>query len=70
LETMARILVATGIFLLIMGGIMWLFSRVGGGFHLPGDIHYQRGNFTLYFPIATCIIISIILTMVLNLWRR
>lgn len=55
-------LLVAGIGLLIMLGVP--FGR------LPGDIAWKRGNVSLYFPIATSIILSIILTLVLNFFRR
>jgi hypothetical protein len=51
-----------GIGLLIMAGIP--FGR------LPGDIVVRRGNFSFYFPLATSIILSILLTLLLSLFRR
>jgi hypothetical protein len=55
-------LVVTGIGLLVMLGV-----PVG---RLPGDITVRRGNFTFYFPLATSIIASILLTLLLSLLRR
>jgi hypothetical protein len=37
---------------------------------LPGDVHIRRGSFTFYFPLTTCIVLSIIFTLVLMLFRR
>ncbi|MGH7770014.1 MAG: DUF2905 domain-containing protein [Candidatus Binatia bacterium] len=37
---------------------------------LPGDIYINRGNFTFYFPLTTCILLSLIITLVLYLFRR
>ena len=39
-------------------------------FRLPGDIRVQRGNFSFYFPVVTSIVLSIILTLLINLFRR
>jgi hypothetical protein len=55
-------LVITGIGLLVMLGV-----PVG---RLPGDVTFKRGNFTFYFPLATSIIASILLTLLLSLLRR
>jgi hypothetical protein len=38
--------------------------------HLPGDLHLQRGRFSFYFPITTCIVISVVISLVLYLFRR
>ena len=66
-----------GILLLIVGcttaaiGIVLLFApKVPWLGHLPGDIHYQGKNTTVHFPLATCIVVSIVLTVVLNLVLR
>ena len=55
-------LVVAGIGLLMMAGL-----PIG---RLPGDISFRRGNTTVYFPLATSIILSIILTLLLALFRR
>jgi len=70
-ESMAKLLIAGGLLLVLTGGLLLLFAKLGGGFRLPGDIYYQRGNFTFYFPVVTCIVLSMVLTLLLNLfWRR
>jgi hypothetical protein len=61
-----RILLVFGILLAVIGGGLMLFGR----FHLPGDITLKSGNVTVYIPIATSIVLSIILTVVLNLLFR
>jgi len=38
--------------------------------HLPGDIVYEKGNFKFYFPWVTCLVISIVLSLIFHLWRR
>jgi uncharacterized membrane protein required for colicin V production len=66
-----------GKFLLIVGVITALIGLLlWGGFapkwlgRLPGDIRIERGNSAFYFPIVTCIIISIVLSLILSLFRR
>lgn len=51
------------------GAAVYLLGRAGGGF-LPGDIVVRRGNFTLLFPIVTMLVVSIVLTVVANLFFR
>ncbi|MCW8418973.1 DUF2905 domain-containing protein [Fluoribacter dumoffii] len=58
-----KILIITGIILLI-AGIFWPFLIKMGLGKLPGDIIIQKNNFTFYFPITTCILISLIITLV------
>ena len=69
IETPGRaFLIALGALLLI-AGLLWPgLSRYFG--RLPGDIVVRRGNFTFAFPIVTCIVISILLTLILSLLRR
>ncbi|KTD04266.1 DUF2905 domain-containing protein [Fluoribacter gormanii] len=58
-----KILIIIGIILLIIG-IFWpLIKKLGLG-KLPGDIIIQKGNFTFYFPVSTCILISLIIMLI------
>lgn len=59
-------LVIAGLALAAIGAVIWL----GKGFRLPGDIYLERGNFSFGFPIVTCIVVSIVLTILLNIFRR
>jgi hypothetical protein len=63
--------------LAILGGLialvgLALWSGFGAGWlgRLPGDIRIERGNTAFYFPIVTCIIVSIVLTLLMSLFRR
>jgi Protein of unknown function (DUF2905) len=66
-DDVARILIVLGILLIVAGVAMKLGVPLG---HLPGDIHVQRGRSTIYFPIVTCIVVSIVLSIVFGLLRR
>jgi DUF2905 family protein len=61
-----RLLVLLGIMLLVVGGLLMLFGRL----NLPGDFVWRRGNVTIVFPLATSIVASIVLTILLNLLLR
>jgi Protein of unknown function (DUF2905) len=64
-----RILLGLGLVILFTG-IMWpVLSRIGLG-RLPGDIMFQRGGATFYFPLVTCIVISIVLSALFWLFNR
>ena len=65
---MQKILIIIGIILLIIGLLYPYIKKLGLG-QLPGDILFKTGNSTFFFPIMTCIIISIILTIIFNLFR-
>lgn len=66
-ETMGRMLLIFGAMILFMGLLMIFAGRIPFVGRLPGDIHIQRKNFAFYFPIVTCIVFSILLTILLNL---
>jgi hypothetical protein len=64
-----RLLVGLGLVILVIG-IMWPFlSRIGLG-RLPGDIVFQRDGATLYFPLVTCLIISVVMSALFWLFNR
>jgi hypothetical protein len=71
LETIARIIMITGVALFLVGGLLHIFSRIGINiFQLPGDVRLQSGNVTCLIPLASAIILSIILTVILNFVLR
>ncbi len=71
MEAMARLLIWGGLIILAVGLLTYLFSRWGGStFKVPGDIYVKKENFTFYFPIVSCIVLSLIITVILNLFRR
>jgi hypothetical protein len=65
-----RFLIVAGVILVIVGAVFLLVPKIPWLGHLPGDISYKRGNFSFYFPLGTCILISLILTLILYLFRR
>jgi len=70
-EPLGRLLMIIGLVLMASGGLLWLITRAGFMGSLPGDIVIRRSNFTLHFPLMTCLILSLLLTLVLNIvWRR
>lgn len=69
IEPFAKSLIGIGILLIIVGIIMLVGGKLGIG-RLPGDIYVQKGSFSFYFPLATCIIISIILSLIFSLFKR
>ena len=64
-----RLLMVLGGVLLLAGLALTAVGRMGLG-RLPGDLVYRRGNFTFYFPIMTSILLSIVLSLLLWLFRR
>lgn len=64
-----RLIIISGIFLVVIGIVMMLFGNIGIP-RLPGDIFIKKDNVTFYFPIVTSILLSIILSIILNLFVR
>lgn len=64
-----RFLIGLGLVILIAGVAWPILSRIGLG-RLPGDILIQRGGTSFYFPIITCIIVSVVLSVILWLFNR
>lgn len=67
---LGKLLVVIGIIIVLIGLAMW--TGVGRGWlgRLPGDIHYSRDNFSFHFPIVTCLLFSIVLTVIMWLFRK
>lgn len=69
MESTGKLILLLGVALLLVGGVIYLVGRLGLG-PLPGDIAIRRGNLRIFIPIGTSILLSIILTVVLNLLIR
>ncbi len=67
----SRIFILLGIIFLVVGGLLLVLGRLNLPFgRLPGDIQIEIGNGSFYFPIATSIILSLLLTILLNFVLR
>lgn len=66
---MGKILILIGILIVVFGLIVTLIERTGWR-GLPGDIYYRRGGVVVFIPIVTMILLSLILTLVMNLVFR
>jgi hypothetical protein len=69
LESLGKLLLLGGGLIAVTGLLLFLLGRLGLG-RLPGDIFIERENISFYFPLATMIVVSIILTLIINLIRR
>ena len=65
-----RMLVVFGLLIAVVGVVLMLVGRVPWLGRLPGDIHIQRGNWTFYFPLATSLLLSVVLTLILWILGR
>jgi hypothetical protein len=70
MSELGKFLFVAGLVLAVIGLLLW--SGLGKGWlgRLPGDIHYSKGSFSFYFPIVTCLILSILLTILFWLFRK
>ncbi len=71
MNQIAKMFISFGILLIVIGLLLQLFGKVPGLGKLPGDIYIRKGSFSFYFPIVTSLLISVILTVLLNIfWRK
>lgn len=71
MHDLGRFLIVLGLVVVLVGALLLVLPRIPWLGRLPGDIVVQRERFTFYFPLATSIVVSIVLTVLLNLfWRR
>ncbi|HBG05985.1 MAG: hypothetical protein A2075_17890 [Geobacteraceae bacterium GWC2_58_44] len=70
MPSLGKSLIVIGLIIAVIGVILTLAGRIPWFGRLPGDIYIKRENFTFYFPLATSIIISVILTLILWLFRK
>ncbi len=70
MESLGRILILFGILLVVLGLVLAVGAKIPWLGQLPGDITIRRENFSFYFPLTSCLLLSLIMTLVLYLFRR
>ena len=70
MRELGKFAVVIGIVITLVGLMMWSGFAPRWLGRLPGDIRIERGNSAFYFPIVTCIIVSIVLSLLLSIFRR
>ena len=70
MSDVGRWLIVIGVILVLVGAVFLLAPKLPWLGKLPGDISFKRGNFSFCFPLGTCILISVILTLIMYLFRR
>ncbi|MDP3731950.1 MAG: DUF2905 domain-containing protein [Candidatus Omnitrophota bacterium] len=70
MQEIGKILIIFGIILIGAGLLLTFFNKIPFLGKLPGDIYIQKKNFTFYFPLATSILVSVILSLIFWLWPR
>lgn len=68
--SLGRLLVVSGFALILIGLFLTFFHKIPFLGKLPGDIYIAKKNFTFYFPLATSILLSLVLSLILWLWSR
>lgn len=69
-EGLGKLLIWVGGGILVLGLLLVLLGKIPGFGRLPGDILIRRDNVTFYFPLGTMIVLSVVLTLVLNIIAR
>ncbi len=67
MESVGKVLIVFGMFIILLGVVLVLGARIPYIGRLPGDILIRRGSFTFYFPLVSCLGLSVLLTILLNL---
>lgn len=70
LGALGKLLVLLGVFIVLMGLLLMAGDKLPWIGRLPGDLLIKKGKVTFYFPIVTCIVISLILTLLFTLFRK
>ncbi len=70
LSAFGKMLILIGVFIILIGLLLMAGDKIPWLGRLPGDILIKKKNFTFYFPLATSILISLILTLLLTLFRK
>lgn len=70
MNEIGKFLVILGLGLAAVGALLWMGFGKGWLGRLPGDLHYSRGNFSFHFPIVTCLLLSLIATILFWLFRK
>jgi hypothetical protein len=70
MRDVGKMMFVAGLLVAVLGLIIWKTGGLGGLGRLPGDISVRRPGYGFYFPITTCILISIVLTILMWLFRK
>ncbi|MFO8232709.1 MAG: DUF2905 domain-containing protein [Longimonas sp.] len=70
IPSIARWLIGSGLLLIVIGSLVWISSTVIDWGQLPGDMSFQTESMRVYLPLGTMIVVSVILTLLLNLLLR
>jgi DUF2905 family protein len=69
-QSLGKWLIGVGLMIVLAGAALQILPRIPYLGRLPGDILIKRDNFTFYFPLATCLVISVFLTLIAHIFGR
>ena len=67
---LGRLMIYAGIFILVLGVLFFFGDKIPFLGKLPGDIYIKKKNFTFYFPIVTSILLSLLISLIIYLFRK
>jgi hypothetical protein len=70
MNDLGKALIGLGLVLILLGALFWLGGKLPWFGRLPGDIDIKRENFRFYFPVTTCLFVSVVLTLLFWLLRK
>jgi hypothetical protein len=70
MNEIGKFLVVTGLLISVAGGFIILMDKIPFAWKVPGDIIIKRDNFTFAFPLGTCILLSIIMSIIISILRK
>jgi len=70
MQDLGKLLFVLGLVIVAVGAWLWSGRGLGWFGRLPGDISYKSGDFSVYFPIATCVLVSVVLSLLAWFLRR
>ena len=70
LRALGKWLIGTGLFLALIGVVLTMAGKVPYLGRLPGDIYIKKEHFSFYFPLVTCVILSVLFSLILQLFGR
>jgi hypothetical protein len=70
MSDLGKLLIGFGIVMIVVGGVLLLAGKVPWLGRLPGDIHIERENWSIHIPLVTCLIISLLLTLLFSFFGR
>lgn len=69
MQDLGRLLMGFGLLMALLGGVFMVAGRLPGLGQLPGDFYYESDNVRIYFPLATCLVLSVVFSLLFYVFR-